>query len=114
MNLDRKYYPMTYSNELLANLDNHVEDPDFAGWLADILVRLDQPARGISQQVLGKGLQTLSARQRNVFETHVIDQYAIAHCKRCCSPIPWCEMDIGYETGYCGWCAHMEEKMMAE
>ena len=69
--------------------------------------KLSGAALGIAKQATTKGMESLSAKQRQVMDS-VIDNYAFPECRRCGSDIPMGELE--YDDEYCSYCAHMMEK----
>lgn len=86
------------------------EDDGFTGYLSELLDNghIEGNAAGITRQVIDRGEESLSDKQRFVFKRDVVSLYAGA-CIRGCD-IPWSEkyeaMDNG---GLCSWCAKMKE-----
>lgn len=76
------------------------------------LGRLEGPALGIAKKVLAEGEGGLSGRQRHVYETEVLGDYADMECKRCMNPIPLNEAICAREDngGYCAYCANAMSK----
>ncbi|BDQ35084.1 hypothetical protein [Pseudodesulfovibrio portus] len=68
-------------------------------------------AQGITRQVIDRGVESLSEKQKWVFNNRVIEEYVIEDCKLCSAEIPW-EEKIGAldNGGYCSWCQHKLEK----
>lgn len=87
-----------------------MEDEGYSDFLCELFDAgiLDQPAEGITRQVLDKGKEALSEKQQHVFQKYVLDVYVTKECKRCGLEPPWCEMFEAYDNGgYCSWCAKM-------
>lgn len=85
-----------------------------AAFLERIVDRLEQPARGITLQVIDEGVDSLSEKQEHVFDRYVIGEYAVENCTKCGCSIPWSEKADAYDNGgYCGWCEHMRQKALA-
>ena len=96
------------------------EEEGFIGYL-ELLIScgeadLDTAALGITKAVISKGVDSLSEKQRYVFETFVLKKYSKKYCSRCSSEIPWCEMypAVFEEGGMCGYCHHQWEKIKDE
>lgn len=71
---------------------------------------LEGAAEGITKKVIAEGVDSLSSKQKWVFEKNIGD-YVTAECTRCGSDIPWSEMYEAYDNGgMCSWCAHMDAK----
>lgn len=96
---------MSNHNFQITNLD-HLEDQAFRGWLRKIGDQLEQTERGITLQVLDRGVSSLSEKQRRVFEESVIAAHAIERCSMCSHRIPWAEMQHAQDTGLCASCAN--------
>ncbi len=99
-----------------ANPGDPVEDSrdDFlqqlidAGWL-------EGPALGITKLVIDRGEDVLSAAQKFVFKRDVLDVFVIPECSRMGCEIPWSEMFEAHDNGgMCGYCDHMNEKVIRE
>lgn len=83
----------------------------YTDFLREVLASgdLEGPASAITELVIAKGEECLTARQRCLFQKYVIEEFAIAQCKRCGCSIPWSEMLMAYENeATCSWCARME------
>lgn len=101
---------MTVSNSLITRLESAEHDRDFIAWLRSITDQLDQPALGITLQVLDQGLSSLSPKQRYVFEQFVIEEHAHDRCNLCSQHIPWCEMSNASDSGLCAYCENTLSK----
>ena len=94
---------------------NYNED-DFKGFVQQLIDygRLEDKEAGIAKRMLDKGYDTLSDKQKFVFDK-TIEKNTIKNCNRCGCNIPWSEM---YEAlgngGYCNYCQHLMEKMDKE
>ncbi len=67
---------------------------------------LGDAAAGITRQVIGKGLNSLSEPQLYVFKTEVVDEWLIRKCKRCQNNVPGHDLIGVWENdGYCSYCA---------
>ena len=94
-------------------LDCIEENGEFYDFLKQIIDmgRIDDPALGITKQIVGSGMNSLSERQKYVFDRCILKEYVVSSCARCRSNIPWCEMIDAYDNGgFCGWCDHMMNK----
>lgn len=103
------------NTENMKRQESYQED-DFNGFLQDLINsnRLDSKEEGISKLVLDKGYESLSEKQKYVFDK-MIDTNTISECKRCACDIPWCEMLEALDNGgYCNYCQHMMEKIEKE
>lgn len=88
-------------------------DADFTDFLEQLLQggRLDGAAEGITKKVVAEGIDSLSTKQRFVFDKHVINQFVRETCSSCSHTIPWSEMYAAYDNGgLCNWCEHMQSK----
>jgi len=88
------------------------EDDGLGAFLSDLLddgYAMGSAAEGIARQVIDKGIDSLTDKQRSVFNNKVLS-LAPGECIRGCE-IPWSEK---YEAmsngGLCSWCARMKEK----
>lgn len=93
-------------------------DDGFSDFLMDIVNGADlrKPAMGITKKVISDGIDSLSEKQKYIFQSEVMDQYFIeANCEQCCSNIPFSEMfEANDNGGLCGYCVHKNEKMLDE
>jgi hypothetical protein len=72
---------------------------------------LEGAALGITKKVIKEGVESLTRKQKRVFDTYVLGEFVTAACKRCGNDIPWSEMYHAYDNGdLCNWCWHMTEK----
>jgi hypothetical protein len=98
--------------------NDHLEDNDGFGDFLQLLLdgeRLEGAAKGITALVIDKGSDSLTPKQRFVFERDVIRAYTSDGCSRCENSIPWSEMCASLENGgLCNYCWHSEEKEMEE
>ena len=85
------------------------EAADRKAFLRSQLDRLDEsPAAGITRQVLAQGEDSLSTKQRWVYENEVIGNN---RCNVCSQIIPDSELLASHGNGgICGWCEHMMGK----
>lgn len=91
-------------------------EDDFEGFVQDLVNsgRLDEKEAGIAKRMLDKGYDSLSEKQKFVFD-RAIENNSVQECKRCGCNIPWCEMIEALDNGgYCNYCQHMKEKMDEE
>ena len=91
-------------------------EPDFKGYLNDLINtgRLSDTEAGITKQVIDKGYDSLSEKQKFVFD-RAISNNSIDECKTCGTDIPWSEMLNALDNGgLCSHCQHMWEKMERE
>ena len=91
-------------------------EEDFEGFVEDLIKfdRLDDKEAGIAKRMLDKGYDSLSPKQKYVFDK-MIENNCIEECKRCSCDIPWSEMLEAFDNGgYCNYCQHMMEKLEKE
>jgi len=92
-------------------LNDHSDDDGYGAFLQELLdgEPLEKSAAGITELVIEKGVDSLSDKQRGVFERYVLKEYVTEECTRCHSDIPWSEMyGASGNGGACSWCAKME------
>lgn len=75
---------------------------------------LEGAALGVAKLWVDKGDDALTEKQACVLKHYVFDPFVTESCERCHEPIPWSEMLSAHETGYCSWCEHQWEKVLAE
>ena len=86
------------------------DDDGFTGYLSELLDNghIEGDAAGITRQVIDRGEDSLTDKQKFVFKRDVLSLDP-GECVRGCD-IPWSEkyeaMDNG---GLCSWCAKMKE-----
>lgn len=82
-------------------------EEDFNDFLLELINgrRLNEAKEyGIAKLVIDKGFESLSDKQKFVFE-RAIDYYVFDKCEDCKSPIPWSEMSAAEDNGHrCSWC----------
>ncbi|MBO9108021.1 MULTISPECIES: hypothetical protein [Agrobacterium] len=76
----------------------------------------DDAAEGITKKVIGEGEESLSDKQRYVFNTKVKSVFLRPKCSLCEQPVEW---DIAYEelgssNPRCSSCNYRYEKMLEE
>ena len=85
-------------------------EEDFNAFLRELIDtnRLsDSKEEGIAKLVIDKGFESLSDKQKYVFE-EAISHYVYDECKRCGIEIPWCEMSAAEDNGgLCSWCQQL-------
>ncbi|MDT8448432.1 MAG: hypothetical protein RRB13_16190 [bacterium] len=84
---------------------------ELSSFVSDLLEGgyLEGAAAGIAKQVVDRGLESLSEKQRDVFEAQVIAKYGNQYCKKCNSKLELYEIyEAMTEDGLCGSCAHRE------
>lgn len=87
-------------------------EPDFPDYLNGLIEsgRIEDKEIGIIKYFLDHGYETLSEKQRYVFN-RAIEDNSVNVCTRCAIDIPWCEMLEALDNGgYCNYCQHMMEK----
>lgn len=91
-------------------------DTDFKDFVQTLISsnQLEDIEVGISKRFLDKGYETLSVKQKNVFNK-MVEKYVIRACCRCGIDIPWNEKyDALSNGGYCNYCKNMIEKIQEE
>lgn len=94
------------------NTELNYEEEEFKGFLEQLISsnRIEGMEAGITKFVIDNGYETLSVKQKYVFD-RMLDNNSIKECKRCGCTIPWCEMLEALDNGgYCNYCQHMMEK----
>ncbi|MBF6643905.1 hypothetical protein [Chryseobacterium indologenes] len=85
-------------------------EEDFNDFLKDLIdnKRLsDSKEEGIALLVIDKGFESLTNKQKFVFEK-AIDYYIYEECTRCGCEIPWSEMSAAEDNGgMCSWCQQL-------
>ena len=85
-------------------------EEDFNGFLQELIdsKRLsDSKEEGIAKLVIDKGFDSLSEKQKFVFEKS-IGFFVQEECSRCKLEIPWCEMSAAEDNGgQCSWCQQL-------
>ena len=80
---------------------------DFVQELIDTKRLSDSKEEGIARLVIDKGFESLSEKQKFVFEKS-ISYYVYGECSRCKLEIPWCEMSAAEDNGgKCSWCQQL-------
>ena len=88
------------------------DDEGYADFLQSLIddSYLEGAAEGITKQVITKGEESLSDKQKYVFDKEVLGKY-VKECTRCGINIPWSEMSAALENGgFCNYCEHMMSK----
>jgi hypothetical protein len=85
-------------------------EEDFNDFLQELIKNKklnDTKEEGIANLVIDKGYNSLSDKQKFVFEK-AISHYVINECSRCGEDIPWCEMLAAEDNGgKCSWCQQL-------
>jgi hypothetical protein len=80
---------------------------EFLKELIDLKRFNDSKEEGIARLVIDKGFESLSEKQKFVFEKS-INLYVYEECSRCKLEIPWCEMSAAEDNGgRCSWCQQL-------
>lgn len=92
------------------------ENQDFLNFLQELIdydmIEKATPSYGITRMVIDGRYNELSDTQWKVFVEYVAEPNYVDECARNGCDIPWCEMIAAIDNGgYCGWCAHMLEKL---
>lgn len=83
---------------------------EFLEWLINT-GELRDAALGVTRQVIDRGIESLTAKQKEVFDVHVLGTHIIENCERCSHSIPMSEMVAAKDNGgLCGYCEHMVSK----
>ncbi len=91
-------------------------EESFKGFVVELINsgRLETNEAGIAKQMLDKGYESLSEKQKFVFDK-AIENNTVDACQRCGLDIPWSEMLEALDNGgYCNYCQHMMKKMTEE
>lgn len=66
------------------------------------------PAVAVVKRVITEGTTSLTAKQKQIFDSHV-GEFIIPECTRGSCNIPWSEMAEAHDHGgMCRWCAQMD------
>lgn len=88
--------------------NDRLEDDGYSEFLQHLVdnEHLDGSANGITKKVINEGVDSLTSKQKWVFDKG-IEEYITGECKRGCN-IPWSEMyDAYHNGGLCSYCLHM-------
>ncbi len=89
-------------------LDIYSGDKDrLADYLKELIKGegLQEVALGVAKQFLAQGYESLSDKQKYVFDEYIIKVFVTQRCKHCEERISWEEMYFAYQNGgYCGYC----------
>ena len=98
-------------------MDNiRFNEEDFDGFVDDLIKsgRLDDKEAGIAKRMLDKGYDSLSDKQKYVFDKAIETNY-VSECEMCGCPIPWSEMLEALDNGgLCSHCQYVKEKIDEE
>ncbi|USH04372.1 hypothetical protein K6Q96_21790 [Grimontia kaedaensis] len=92
--------------------DHMEEDDGYKDFLQSLISNghLEGAAEGITKKVIAEGVDSLSSKQKWLFDKNV-ENYITSECKRAGCDIPWSEMYEAHDNGgICSWCAHMNAK----
>lgn len=90
------------------------DEKEFISYLKSIVENIDDNIlKGISKQVIAKGLNTLSEKQRFVFESG-ISEYVMDRCPECREEITFEDMSIAIYDGKCALCNFRQAKLEKE
>lgn len=85
-------------------------EEDFNGFITELIDGdrfNDSKEDGIAKLVVDKGYETLSDRQKFVFDNS-ISHFIYDECSRCFLEIPWTEMSGAEDNGgMCSWCQQL-------
>lgn len=88
-------------------------EQDFVEFLQELIKgnQIEEEEKGIAKQMIGKGYESLSRKQRFVFDK-MIEKHSIEKCQLCGCEISWCEMQFALDNGgYCSGCyRNLEEE----
>lgn len=93
--------------------NDHEDDDGLMGFVSELVEGndLEGAALGVAKAALESGFESLTEKQRFVFDTYVVKANTIDGCQRCSSSIPWPEMYHARENGkLCNYCWHMTNK----
>jgi hypothetical protein len=72
------------------------------------LAAIEGEVLAVAKQCLDGGYDSLTRKQRQVFDRSIIDTFTRTSCVCCGGHIPWSEMYDAYDNGgLCGHCIHM-------
>lgn len=101
--------------ECMRNLmmPKYEHDNEFVSYVAELLdanLIEDSRAKGIGKQIIDKGVESLSDKQVFVFLKYGLENNYLEYCDHCYQPIPWSEMFVALDDGYCSYCRHILKK----
>ena len=88
---------------------NRFSGDGFNEFLKELIdnTRLDPPVDGISKLVIDKGYESLSEKQKFVFD-EALSHYYYDECTHCGLKIPWSEMSAAeVNGGQCSYCQQL-------
>ena len=105
------FYKIIQSQKRLKNMESrrYLEE-DFNDFVKEIMDNKrfsDSKEEGIASLVIDKGFDSLSEKQKFVFEK-AISYFVYDECSRCGNDIPWSEMSAAEDNGgMCSWCQQL-------
>lgn len=94
------------------------QNADIEDFLKEVVERgeIDGVALGIAKQVLGKGVKSMSEKQKNVIDNYIKFYIKDIECDRCLNGNVSVLTDYIFikENGLCPMCNYDKEKFMAE
>lgn len=105
------FYKIIQSQKRLKNMESkrYLEEDfnDFVKEIIDNKKLSDSKEEGIASLVIDKGFDSLSDKQKFVFEKS-INYFVYDECSRCRNDIPWSEMLAAEDNGgMCSWCQQL-------
>jgi|GEM_PF-1066014 len=93
------------------------EEKELIGAIDELLDRghlePETAAYGVARQTLTKGRSSLSAKQQHVLQEYVLSLIVNRECEGCGCIIPYSEVVESLDNGgFCGGCAHGQQKWM--
>lgn len=89
------------------------EEDDNTDFLQELIDQghLSDVAAGVTRQVIGQGEESLSDKQKAVFEREVREPFLNHRCSRCDEMIPASELSGAMDNGWlCSWCSQVTGK----
>ena len=101
---------------MCAHKQSLIENNSFIEFMQTLVdaSRLEGAALGITKLVIDKGIESLSEKQKYVFQTQVIDGYTVNKRMRYGHTILWSEMHLALDSGMCNFGEHMHQKIREE
>ena len=76
---------------------------------------IEGDAAGITKAVIANGIESLSAKQRYLFDKQVGEPFAQPQCEQCEELIPWDEAyEHIHEQSLCSGCQHTYDRFMED